>query len=89
MDVFFCDESGFSLQPYIPYCYQKKGTQLAIPSSRTKVLNVLGFLNPITEQLITYKLPDKENMNSENFITFLNDFSNKITAPTALIKISR
>lgn len=84
-DVFFCDESGFSLQPYIPYSYQKKGTQLAIPSSKKKVVNVLGFLNPITSQLVTYKLPDKVNMNSEIFIEFMNDFITKITRPTTII----
>ena len=85
MKIFFCDESGFGLQPYIPYCYQKKGEKLAIPSIRKTVLNVLGFLNPITAELITYKLPKKTTMDSEIFIQFLNDFASKIETETVLI----
>jgi transposase len=85
IDVYFCDESGFSLQPYIPYCYQKKGTQYPIPSSKKKVINVLGFLNPITNRLITYKVPDKQTMKSEIFIELMSDFAEKIEGLTVLI----
>jgi transposase len=84
-DVFFCDESGFSLSPYVPYRYQKKGAQLAIPSTKKKVINVLGFLNPVTSQLMTYKLPNGMKMNSEIFIEFMNDFAIRITRPTTII----
>ena len=85
MDVFFADETAFSLTPYIPYCYQKKGTQLAIPTARTSVLKVLGFLNPITKQLVTYDLPKKTNLNSALFIEFMNDFASKITKTTVVV----
>lgn len=73
------------MMPYIPYRYQKKGTQTAIPSSKKKVTNVLGFLNPITQQLVTYFFDKTERMNSENFIEFMNDFASKITRPTTII----
>ena len=36
IDVFFGDEVAFSMMPYIPYCYQKKGSQMAIPSSKKR-----------------------------------------------------
>lgn len=85
IDVYFCDESGFSLQPYIPYCYQKKGTQYPIPSSKKRVINVLGFLNPITHRLITYKVPDQETMKSEIFVDLMNDFAEKIEQLTIVI----
>ncbi len=45
VDVFFYDESGFDLQPCVPYAWQAKGEQIEIPSSRSKKLNVLGFIN--------------------------------------------
>lgn len=84
-DVYFGDECGFSLQPYIPYCYQKKGEQVAIPSRKKKIMNVLGLLNPITHQLYTYPLPDGVTMKSEIFIGLINDFATKIVRPTTLI----
>jgi len=85
IDIFFGDESGFSLSPYLPYRYQKKGTQIGIASVKTKVLNVLGFLNPISHRLMTYPLADDTNMNSEVFIEIMNDFVAKLTKPTVLI----
>lgn len=85
IDVYFVDESGFSLTPYIPYRYQKKGEQMEIKSVRTKVMNVLGFLNPITQRLITYPLAEKTTMNSEVFIEFMNDFVSQLTGPTVVI----
>ncbi len=85
IDIFFADETAFSLAPYIPYFWQKKGTQLAIPSVRTSVLKVLGFLNPITKQLVTYNLPEKTNLDSELFIKFMSDFASKITRTTIVV----
>ena len=71
--------------PYIPYRYQKKGQQISIPSSKKKVVNVLGFLNPITQQLITYCFDKAERMNSENFIKFMNDFATQLVRPTTIV----
>ena len=85
IDIFFADESAFSLTPYIPYRYQKKGTQLEIPSMRKSVLKVLGFLNPLTKQLVTYNLPEKTNLDSTLFIKFMNDFASKITRMTIVV----
>jgi len=45
IDVYFYDESSFDLQPCVPYAWQAKGEQIELPSSRSKKLNVLGFLN--------------------------------------------
>lgn len=49
------------------------------------MINVLGFLNPITHRLITYKVPEKETMKSEIFIGLMNDFAEKIEELTVLI----
>ena len=46
---------------------------------------MLGFLNPITNHLVTYNLPPKTNMNSELFITYMNDFVSKISQRTIVI----
>lgn len=44
--VFFYDESGFCLTPYIPYRYIKKGGSGCIPSSKSKCISIMGFLSP-------------------------------------------
>ena len=36
---------------------------------------VLGFLNPITDHLVTYSLGEKEKMDSAAFCKFMDDFS--------------
>lgn len=45
IDLFYFDESGFTLEPCIPYAWQPLGETLEVPSSKSKQLNVLGFLN--------------------------------------------
>jgi hypothetical protein len=42
--LYYFDGSGFSLVPYVPYCWQKKGETIEIDSSRSRSINVLGFL---------------------------------------------
>ena len=42
--LYYFDGSSFSLVPYVPYCWQKKGETIEVDSSRSKPINVLGFL---------------------------------------------
>ncbi len=44
-DIHCFDESGFDLQPTVPYAWQPKGETIEIPSFKSSRLNVLGFLN--------------------------------------------
>ena len=43
--MYFFDESGFTLDPYVPYAWQNKGERIEVPSSSSKRLNVLGFIS--------------------------------------------
>jgi hypothetical protein len=45
IDFYYFDESGFSLEPCVPYAWQKIGEQIEVPSSKYKRLNVLGFVD--------------------------------------------
>lgn len=46
IDLYFCDESGFTLQPYIPYAWQKKGQTIRLfARNKRHRLNVLGFMS--------------------------------------------
>jgi len=85
INVYFGDESGFGLQPFIPYAWQPKGEQFDFPSVKKQIANILGFLNPLTNHLITYQLPEKAYMNSEYFIRYVNDFILQIEGINVLI----
>lgn len=45
IDLFYFDESGFTLEPCIPYAWQPLGETIEVPSSKSRRLNVLGFVN--------------------------------------------
>ncbi|MGF1614426.1 MAG: IS630 family transposase [Gammaproteobacteria bacterium] len=46
IDLYFFDESGFTLTPCVPYAWQPKGKQpIELRCAQSKRLNVLGFVN--------------------------------------------
>jgi transposase len=45
IDLYFFDESGFTLQPCVPYAWQPKGEPIEVPCAHSQRLNVLGFVN--------------------------------------------
>lgn len=85
IDLFFADESGFSLTPYVPYGWQPVAEQWGIATKKEHVENVLGFLNPLNEQLITYATKKKEKINSTFMISRLNDMAESIKKETVVV----
>jgi len=73
------------LRSFIPYAWQPVGEQFSYPSVRKKVANILGFLNPLTNHLMTYQLPEGAYMNSEFFIQYINDLIHQINGINVLI----
>jgi len=49
LDLYYFDESGFCLTPYLPYAWQEKGQTIRLKSGPSKRLNVLGFLSKNNE----------------------------------------
>ena len=45
IDLQYFDESGVTLEPSISYAWQAPNTTIEIPCSKSKRLNILGFLN--------------------------------------------
>ena len=45
IDLYYFDQSGFSLEPCVPYAWQPIGETIKLPCSRSKRLNVLGFMS--------------------------------------------
>ena len=84
-DLVYFDESGFSLQPVVPYAWQDQGQNgtLKIPSSRSKRINILGFLNPAKQQLHTFMI--EGTVNSKKIIEVMDEYCDTITQPTVVI----
>jgi transposase len=85
IDLFFADESGFSLTPYVPYGWQPIGEQRGIPTKKEHIANVLGFLNPLNNQLITYTAKKKERIDSAFMVSRLNDLAKGLKKETVVV----
>ena len=80
----YFDESGFSLVPYIPYAWQKVGEHIEVPSSKSKSINVLGFIGRDCE-FDSFVFTD--SVTSDVVIACFDEFSNlcNINWPTIVI----
>lgn len=80
IDLYFADECAFSLTPCVPYAWQKQTVEL--PSSRSKRINVLGFLNP--EGILRgYRF--ESSLNGELFLEALHRFAQTLTRKTIVV----
>lgn len=82
LTIYYMDESGFSLTPYVPYCWQEKGEKVELPSKKSAGLNILGFLNKDND-LKAYSC--QGSIDSKLVITFIDHFVKTITAPTVVV----
>lgn len=80
--MFYFDESGFSLDSQVPYAYQPIGKTIEIPSSRSKRINVLGFLST-DNKFAPYCF--ECSVNTDVVVACFNDFAKTITKKTVLI----
>ena len=83
IDICYFDESGFNLNPNLPYAWNEIATTLSIPAKMSKNLNVLGFLNKNKSTLFASTTTDK--VNSEVVIAHFNLFVEEITKPTVAV----
>ena len=83
IDLVFSDETGFSLTPYVPYGWQKRGTQTKISTHGKNIQNTFGLLNPSNKALHTYSTSGI--INSQFICQSLNDFADKINRPTVVL----
>ena len=75
IELYFGDESGFTMQPYVPYSWQKKGnTQRRFARRQKSRLNVFGLMS-LSGQLSIYY--SEANLDSAFIKTSLDDFSQK------------
>jgi len=81
IDLYYFDETGFGLDPYIPYAWQEKGETIEVESSRGKRLSVSGFLS-LQRELVAYTT--EGTIDSDFVIACLDEFSKNLTRKTVV-----
>lgn len=82
INLYYLDESGFSLIPSLPYGWQKVGEYLTIKSQRSRRLNVLGIMNR-NNDLKSYV--SEQSINSDVVIACIDAFFPKVNKPTVIV----
>lgn len=82
IDLYYGDESGFSLVPSVPYAWQEKGEKIEVESSISKRLNVVGFMkkNNILESYIF-----ESTINGNVIIACLDKLCENLKKKTVLV----
>lgn len=83
IELYFGDESGFTMQPYVPYAWQKKGqTHRIFARNKKKRLNVFGLMS-LGGRLTVYH--SEQPLDAMFVKDALDDFSKKIHGKPCVI----
>jgi transposase len=82
LDLFYGDQSSFSMNPNVPYGWQEKGNYNKIVPSKETPINVFGLLS---KQGMIEAYECKGSMTSLAMIAFLDDFLKTRTQRTAVV----
>jgi len=82
IDLYYFDESGFTLDPYIPYAWQEPGTVIEIPAAKGTRINIVGLMNRKND-LHPYMF--EQSINTSVIVACLNDFCQKIKKKTIVV----
>lgn len=74
IELYFGDESGFTMQPYVPYAWQKKGQNYRARNKK-KRLNVFGLMS-LGGKLTVYH--SEQPLDAIFIKTALDDFAKKV-----------
>lgn len=82
IDLYFGDESTFSMNPVLPYGWSPKGERVEIFPQRDKKVNLFGIFRP-DNFCVTYE--SKGNIDSQFLIEAIDDFCQYVDRPTVLV----
>jgi transposase len=82
IDLCYFDQSGFTLEPCVPYAWQPINETIEIPSSKSKRLNVLGF---VSRDCNFNSFVFEGTITSAVVVACFNWFADEIEKPTTLI----
>ena len=82
IDLYYFDDSGFTLDPYIPYAWQEPGTVIEIPAAKGTRINIVDLMNRKND-LHPYMF--EQSINTSVIVACLNDFCQKIKKKTIVV----
>ena len=82
-ELYYFDESGFTLEPCVPYAWQPISETIKVPSSHSKRLNVLGFLKHTSSDFKSYVI--EGSVTSDVVVAIFDEFANTITKKTIVV----
>lgn len=82
IDLYYLDESGFSLLTNVPYAWQNIGEYRGIKSSKSKRINVLGIMNRWGNLESYISL---QSINSDVVVNCLETFFAKVERKTVIV----
>lgn len=81
--ILYVDESGFCLQPYVPYLWQRKGQTVGLPAqAHSRRLSVLGFLS---RQGNLCSFPTQEKLTAQFVVERIEVLLLSVSCPTVLV----
>ncbi len=81
--VLYGDESGFCLQPPLPYLWQRVGQTVGLPAqAHSRRLNVLGFLRCDGR---LYSFPTQETVTAQHLIESVESLLAQLDRPAVLV----
>src|SRR2546421_3209988 len=81
-DLYYFDESGFALDPTIPYAWQEPKSVIELPARRYGRINVLGFMNRQND-LHTYMF--EQSIHTGVVIACFDAFCQTLTQKTVVV----
>ena len=81
IDLYYFDESGFALDPTIPYAWQEPKSVIELPARRYGRINVLGFMN---RQNDLHPFMFEDSIHTGVVITCFDAFCRTITKKTVV-----
>jgi transposase len=82
LDLFYGDQSSFSMNPNVPYGWQEKGNAIKIVPNKETPMNIFGLMSK-NNQLEAYEC--EGSMTSAVVIAFIDDFFENRKSRTAIV----
>lgn len=82
LQLYYYDESGFSMTSALPYAWQKKGQTIEVPAAKSKRINVAGLIN--REGDFHYQT-HQGHITSKEIIGLLDRFCQKLHQKTIVV----
>jgi hypothetical protein len=76
LDLYYSDESAFSMNPCLPYGWQAKGETIGIVPQGNRKINVFGIFS--SDNFGFTKFSD-QNINAEFIISAIEEFAQNLT----------